>query len=86
MSAARNALLARPQWIISNSLTMPLLTFADNGKNSVRGLVSVVIPFTIFLDTLFSDKVNVFSTGRYLFSFKCCCFLIVFFPSFITKQ
>lgn len=74
MSAGRNALLARPQWIISNSLTMPLLTFADNGKQSVRGLVSVVVPFTIFLDTLFADKVNVFSTGRY-FSFKCFFFL-----------
>ena len=54
--AARNALLQRPQWVISNMLTMPLVTIADNGKKSVRGLVSVAIPLTIFLDTMFIEK------------------------------
>ncbi|XP_057378784.1 uncharacterized protein LOC130700814 [Daphnia carinata] len=55
--AARNALLARPQWVIANQLTMPLITVADNGARSVRGLVAATVQFTIFLDTLFTEKV-----------------------------
>ncbi|KAI9563742.1 hypothetical protein GHT06_011206 [Daphnia sinensis] len=54
--AARNALLSRPQWVIANQLTMPLITVADNGAKSVRGLVAVTVQFTIFLDTLFVEK------------------------------
>ncbi|KAK4026968.1 Uncharacterized protein APZ42_017518 [Daphnia magna] len=54
--AARNALLARPQWLIANQLTMPLITVADDGKKSLRGLVVVIVQFTIFLDTLFVEK------------------------------
>lgn len=59
MATGRNALLARPQWVISNQLTLPLVTIADNGKKSVRGLVGIAVPITIFLDTLFNDKVVV---------------------------
>lgn len=62
--AARNALLARPQWLIANQLTMPLITVADDGKKSVRGLVAVTVQFTIFLDTLFVEKA-VQGQGRY---------------------
>jgi hypothetical protein len=45
---------------------MPLITVADTGKKSVRGLVAVAIPFTIFLDTLFVDKVVTDNAGRYV--------------------
>jgi hypothetical protein len=64
--AARNALLARPNWGIVNQLTMPLITVTDTGKKSVRGLVGVAIPLTIFLDTLFVDKVVTDDAGRYV--------------------
>lgn len=63
MSAGRNAILLRPQWVISNQLTMPLVTIADSGTKSVRGLASVLIPITIYLDTLFADKIKVLN-GR----------------------
>ena len=59
MATGRNALLARPQWVISNQLTLPLITIADNGKRSVRGLVGIALPITIYLDTMFNDKVIV---------------------------
>lgn len=64
MATGRNALLARPQWVILNQLTLPLVTIADDGKRSVRGLVEIAMPITIFLDTLFNDKVLV-PGGRY---------------------
>lgn len=54
--ASRNAILLRPQWIIANQLTMPLVTYDNKGKTSIRGLIQVFLPITIFLDTLFDDK------------------------------
>lgn len=57
MASARNLLLSRPQWVINNQLTMPLITIADGtNKKSIRGLVVVAVPFTIFLDTIFNPK------------------------------
>lgn len=43
---------------------MPLITVADDGKKSLRGLVVVIVQFTIFLDTLFVEKA-VQGQGRY---------------------
>lgn len=57
MLAPGNLLLSRPQWVINNQLTMPLITIADgSNKKSVRGIVAVAVPFTIFLDTMFNQK------------------------------
>jgi hypothetical protein len=64
--AARNARLTRSQWTITNQLTMPLITVADTRKKSVHGLVAVAIPLTIFLDTLFVDKVVTDNAGRFV--------------------
>lgn len=55
MSLARNALLARPQWQMINQLTLPLITVTDT-KQSVAGLITVAIPLTLFLDTVFETK------------------------------
>jgi hypothetical protein len=59
--ANRNAILLRPQWVVNNQLTMPLVTLDDKGKTSIRGLIQVMIPITIFLDTLFDDKAGFFN-------------------------
>jgi hypothetical protein len=59
--ANRNAILLRPQWVVNNQLTMPLVTYDDKGKTSIRGLIQVMIPITIFLDTLFDDKAGYFN-------------------------
>lgn len=64
MAANINKFLLRPQWVINNQLTMPLITVAESGQKSVRGLVAVAIPFTIFLDTLFVEKVVKPDNGR----------------------
>ena len=61
--AARNAILLRPQWVVANAVTMPLVTYGKNDKKSVRGLIEVIIPFTIFLDTLFDEARRV-NNGR----------------------
>ncbi len=49
-------ILTRPHWIISNQLTLPLLSADETGKNfTIRGLIQMAVPVTIFLDTLFNN-------------------------------
>jgi hypothetical protein len=52
----RTPVLLRPHWIINNQLTLPLVAVDDKGKTGIRGLIQMVVPVTIFLDTIFSDK------------------------------
>ena len=52
----RNAILLRPQWVVNNQLTLPLVTNTAEGRTSIKGLVQVMIPITIFLDTLIDVK------------------------------
>jgi hypothetical protein len=52
----RTPFLLRPHWQIVNQLTLPLIAMDDKGQTKVRGLMQIVIPVTIFLDTVFSDK------------------------------
>lgn len=59
----RNAILLRPHWIILNQLTLPLVKVNDNGRTSIRGLIQLAVPITIFLDTLFNDTQGY--TSRY---------------------
>ncbi len=60
--SARNAILLRPLWVVRNEVTMPLVSVDNKGKASVRGLIQVFLPITIFLDTLFDE--TGFSNGR----------------------
>ncbi|XP_065561391.1 uncharacterized protein LOC136027890 isoform X4 [Artemia franciscana] len=57
--ANRNAILLRPQWVVNNYLTLPLVT-QGTGKNSIRGLFQVIIPVTLFLDSLFDESAGTF--------------------------
>ena len=59
----RNPILLRPHWIILNELTLPLVKVDDNGNTSIRGLIQLAVPITIFLDTLFNDAQGY--TSRY---------------------
>ncbi|KAI9563741.1 hypothetical protein GHT06_011205 [Daphnia sinensis] len=52
----RTPILLRPHWTINNQLTLPLVAFDNNGKTAIRGLMQIIIPVTIFMDTIFSDK------------------------------
>ena len=54
--ATRTPILLRPHWILNNQLTLPLLAVNESGKATIRGLIQVVVPLTIFLDTMFSDE------------------------------
>lgn len=62
--ANRAPILLRPHWIINNQFTLPLVMIDDNGKTSIRGLIQIFLPVTIFLDTLFSDSQGF--TSRYV--------------------
>lgn len=66
--ANRNPILLRPHWIINNIVTAPLVGF-DNGRRSVRGLLQMALPITIFFDTLFNDAPGF--TSRYVMEQKC---------------
>lgn len=61
--ATRNPILIRPHWIINNQLNLPLVVVNDQGATSVRGLIQMMVPITIFLDTLFNDTQGY--TSRY---------------------
>lgn len=52
----RTPVLLRPHWIISNQLTLPLVAVDNNGRTAIRGVMQLIIPVTIFIDTIFSDK------------------------------
>lgn len=52
----RTPVLLRPHWIINNQLTLPLVAVDNNGRTAIRGLMQLIIPVTIFIDTIFSDK------------------------------
>ncbi|XP_065562330.1 uncharacterized protein LOC136028420 [Artemia franciscana] len=52
---AASPVLARAKWTILNQFTLPLIT-QGSGKLSVRGLLLVNIPVTLFLDTLFEEE------------------------------
>ena len=63
----RTPILLRPHWIINNQLTMPLVGVNNAGKTSIRGLIQLAVPLTIFLDTIFDDKAGF--SSRYIMSF-----------------
>ncbi|XP_032790698.1 uncharacterized protein LOC116927754 [Daphnia magna] len=52
----RTPILLRPHWTINNQLTLPLVAVDNNGRTAIRGLMQLIIPITIFIDTIFSDK------------------------------
>ncbi len=52
----RTPILLRPHWIINNQLNLPVLAVDDKGKSTIRGIMQIIVPVTIFLDTIFSDK------------------------------
>lgn len=58
----RNPTLLRSHWIINNQLNLPWVGI-DNGQTTVRGLIQLTLPITIFLDTLFTDTPGF--TSRY---------------------
>lgn len=51
----RTPVLLRSHWIINNQLTLPLVAVDDQGKTAIRGLMQLLVPVTIFLDTIFAD-------------------------------
>jgi hypothetical protein len=56
LDGVRTAFLLRPHWIINNQLTLPMIATDGKGNTRVRGLMQIIIPVTIFLDTIFNDK------------------------------
>ncbi len=52
----RTPVLLRPHWIMNNQLTLPVMAVDGQGKKAVRGLIQLIVPVTIFLDTIFADK------------------------------
>ncbi|XP_046450906.1 uncharacterized protein LOC124198884 [Daphnia pulex] len=59
----RTPVLLRSHWIINNQLTLPLVAVDDKGKTAIRGLIQLLVPVTIFLDTIFADTAGYTTRG-----------------------
>ncbi|KAK2708121.1 uncharacterized protein LOC136028414 [Artemia franciscana] len=55
--SSRNAFLLRPVWTANNRLNIPLVT-QGTGRNALRGLMQVIFPVTLFLDSFFDEKMG----------------------------